>query len=292
MKGAILMKKCNSCKEAVENSINQRYFAIAHLYNEEKPMDVHIHDCHEIYFSISGGKQFLIDNKVYSIQPGDIFFINKYESHYLSQVDDSIHERIVISIHPDLLKQLSTPKTDLNHCFSYRVSGFSHRISLDKEVQQRFLYLIHKITSVSGYGSDILELTAFTELLVLLNKVFLNKCQSDTIISSYQYSQQVDEILDYLNQNIHHPITIEHLSKQFFLSESYICRIFKVATGTTINKYLTARRLSLAKSLLAEGMSVSEVCEKCGFNDYSNFLKAFSKAVGISPKKYAQYSTK
>ncbi len=285
------MNKCNSCKEAVETSVAKKYFAIAHLYNEEKTMNMHIHDCHEIYFSISGGKQFLIDNKFYTIKPGDVFFINQYESHYLSQVDD-IHERIVISIHPDLLNRLSTKETDLTHCFTYRKNGFTHRMSLDKEAQQRFLYYIHKISTASGYGKDILELTAFTELLVLLNRLFYNRCQSDALDTSYQYNKQVDEILDYMNQNIHHPITIEHLAKQFFLSESYICRIFKQATGTTINKYLTARRLTIAKSLLAEGMNVNEVCERCGFNDYSNFLKAFSKAVGISPKKYAQYSVK
>lgn len=284
------MKKCLSCKEAVEKCVSDKYFAIAHLYNEEKPMNMHIHDCHEIYFSISGGKQFLIDNKFYTIQPGDVFYINKYESHYLSQVDKAIHERIVISIHPDLIRRISTDNSDLSHCFSYRMNGFSHRISLDKEMQQRFLYYIHKITTVTGYGSDVLELSAFTELLVFLNKVFSNYCELENTEPSYQYNQQVDEILDYMNQNIHHPITIEHLSKQFFLSESYICRIFKSATGTTINKYLTARRLSIAKSLLEDGMSVNEVCEQCGFNDYSNFLKAFTKAVGISPKKYAQYS--
>lgn len=286
------MKKSLSCKEAVEKSVLSKYFAIAHLYNEEKPMNMHIHDCHEIYFSISGGKQFLIDNKFYTIQPGDIFYINKYESHYLSQIDKEVHERIVISIHPDLIRRLSTEHTDLSHCFSYRMSCFSHRVSLDKEMQQRFLYYIHKITTVSGYGSDVLELSLFSELLVYLNKVFSNHCESNVIEPSFQYNQQVDEILDYMNQNIHHPITIDHLSKQFFLSESYICRIFKSATGTTINKYLTARRLSIAKSLLEDGMNVNEVCEHCGFNDYSNFLKAFTKAVGISPKKYSQYSAK
>lgn len=285
------MQKYSSCKEAMEDTALKKYFAIAHLYTEEKTMNMHIHDCHEIYFSISGGKQFLIDNKFYTIQPGDVFFINQYESHYLSQVDQA-HERIVISIHPDLLKRLSTEKTDLSHCFSYRGDGFTHRISLDKETQQRFLYYVHKIASTTGFGSDVLEVTIFTELLILLNRAFVARCQAKTLDTSYQYNKQVDEILDYMNQNIHHPITIEHLAGQFFLSESYICRIFKQATGTTINKYLTARRLSLAKSLLAEGMSVTEVCEQCGFNDYSNFLKAFSRAVGISPKKYAQYSMK
>lgn len=285
------MKKFASCKESVEVCVAQKYFAIAHLYNEEKTMNMHIHDCYEIYYSISGGKQFLIDNKFYTIRPGDLFFINKYESHYLSQIDKMVHERIIISIHPEFLKLLSTEQTDLNYCFSYREPGFSHRISLDKEQQQRFIYYIHKITSVSGFGEDILERTAFTELMVLLNKAFYAGCQSE-MDTSYQYSQQVDQILEYMNQNINHPLTIDHLAKHFFLSESYICRIFKSTTGTTINKYLTARRISIAKSLLAEGMNVSQVCEHCGFNDYSNFLKAFSKAVGISPKKYAQYSIK
>lgn len=284
------MKEFTSCKEAVESCVNKKNFALAHLYNEEKTLDVHIHDCYEIYYSISGGKQFLIDNKFYIIQPGDVFLINKYESHYLSQIDQMIHERIVISIHPDYLKQLSTINTDLNYCFSYRETGFSHRISLDKEQQQRFIYYTHKITSASGFGEDIMERSAFTELMVLLNKVFYTQCQSDFEDISYQYNQQVDQILDYINQNIDHPITIEHLSKQFFLSESYICRIFKATTGTTINKYLIARRISIAKSLLVEGINVSDACERCGFNDYSNFLKAFTKTVGISPKKYAQYS--
>lgn len=284
------MKEFTSCKEAVESCVNQKNFAIARLYNEEKTLNVHIHDCYEIYYSISGGKQFLIDNKFYTIQPGDVFLINKYESHYLSQIDQMVHERIVISIHPDFLKQLSTISTDLNYCFSYRETGFSHRISLDKEQQQRFIYYIHKITSASGFGEDIIERAAFTELMVLLNKAFYAQCQSDIVDVTYLYNQQVDQILDYINQNIDHPITIEHLAKQFFLSDSYICRIFKATTGTTINKYLTARRISIAKSLLVEGINVTDVCERCGFNDYSNFLKAFTKTVGISPKKYAQYS--
>lgn len=144
------MKQFASCKESVDSCISKKYFAIAHLYNEEKTLDIHIHDCHEIYYSISGGKQFLIDNKFYTIQPGDVFLINKYESHHLTQIDQMVHERIVISIHTEFLNQLSTKETDLSYCFSYREPGFSHRISLDKEQQQRFNYYIHKMSSKIG----------------------------------------------------------------------------------------------------------------------------------------------
>ena len=285
------MEELYSCKQAMENCSATQTFAIAHLYKEEKAMDMHIHDCYEIYYSISGGKQFLIDNRFYTIEPGDIFIINQYESHKITQVDKMVHERIVLSIHPEYTKRLSTSETDLDACFSARPENFSHKVSLTKEQQKRFLYYINKITKAEGFGHDIIEQTAFMELMVMLHAAFrTSHIQEAEACANYIYNQQVDDILAYINTNIATSITIEQLSKEFYLSESYICRIFKSATGTTINKYISARRISIAKSLLSSGAGVTEAYEKSGFTDYSNFFKAFTKAVGISPKKYAQCS--
>lgn len=282
------MKELNSCKEAMASSIENKYFSIAHLYKDEKAMEMHIHDCYEVYFSISGGKQFLIDNKVYDIAPGDLFLINQYDSHYLTQIEKEKHERIVIMIDPDYMKEISSKETNLDACFQERNEKFSHKISLTSDQQSRFLYFVNKILTSNGYGHDLLERATFTELFVLINQI-VNEKNSDKVEDRPStYNEQVDAILSYLNNNIQYPISIGDLSKQFYISESYICRIFKSATGTTINKYMTARRISIAKSLLAEGIGVSDVCEKCGFSDYSNFLKAFTKSVGISPKKYSQ----
>lgn len=283
------MNELSSCKQAIENCRLSQTFAIAHLYKEEKTMDMHIHDCHEIYYSISGGKQFLIDNKLYAIEPGNVFVINQYESHKITQVDKIMHERIVLSIHPEYTKRLTSRETDLDACFSRRSDDFSHKISLSRDQQKRFLYYINKITNAEGYGHDILEQTAFMELLVLLNRLALTSHPARAVPACV-YNQQVDDILAYINLNITSPITIGQLAGEFYLSESYICRIFKSATGTTINKYITARRISIAKSLLSSGASAMEAYEKSGFSDYSNFFKAFTRAVGISPKKYAQYS--
>lgn len=285
------MEELTSCKTAVENCLRDRTFSIAHLYKEEKAMDMHIHDCYELYYSISGGKQFLIDNCLYSIAPGDLFIINQYESHKLTQIDDMVHERIVLSIHPDYAKKLSTPETDLDYCFSNRNENFQHKISLNKEQQKRFLYYVNKITSADGFAHDIIEQAAFMELLVMINSIAAG-AQRDReplpeVLTTYKYNHQVDDILSYINRNISNDITIEQIAGAFFLSESYICRIFKAATGTTIGKYITARRISIAKALLNEGVSVSEAFERSGFTDYSNFFKAFTKAVGVSPKKYA-----
>lgn len=290
------MKAESSCKSAIQNALDRKNFAIAHLYNEERTMDMHIHDCYELYYSISGGKQFLIDNSFYDIHPGDLFVINQFESHYLSKIDQMVHERIVLSIHPDLVKSLSTDGTDLSTCFTQRNGTYSHRLSLNKEQQSRFMYFINKITTAGGFGADVVERVAFMEMLVLINSLFLAGALQDQSPAAAAdeipgtYNRQVDEILTYINLNIREEISIAKISEHFFLSESYVCRIFKSATGTTINKYINARRISIAKSLLSGSASVTQVCEDCGFNDYSNFLKAFTKAVGISPKKYAHLS--
>ena len=286
------MKELNSCKEAMAKSIENKYFAVAHLYKDEKAMEMHIHDCYEVYFSISGGKQFLIDNQVYDIAPGDLFLINQYDSHYLTQIDKELHERIVIMIDPEYMRSISTEETNLDACFQNRSEHFSHKVNLSQEQQGRFLYFINKLVTSNGYGHDLLERATFTELFVMINKIVADRENNTEAEKPSTYNEQVDSILSYLNNNLQYPVSIGDLSRHFYISESYICRIFKAATGTTINKYMTARRISIAKSLLAEGIGVSEVCERCGFSDYSNFLKAFTKSVGISPKKYSQYCNK
>lgn len=64
-----------SCKLAVKSCLETKTFAIARLYSDDKTMGIHIHDCYEIYFSIAGGKQFLIDNRVYEFGQGIYFLL-------------------------------------------------------------------------------------------------------------------------------------------------------------------------------------------------------------------------
>ena len=275
-----------SCEQAICDCLQQQTFSVAHLYSEEKTMDMHIHDCYEIYYSISGGKQFLIDNKVYSVAPGDLFIINQFESHKLSDVDSSAHERIILNIHPNYVKALSTEKTDLDECFSKHPSGFQHKISLSKENQSRFLYQVDKLAAADGYGCDIIQRAILLELLVMLNRLSTYNASDDAVLN-YKLDHQVDEILAYINQNLSSQITIQSLSEHFYMSPSYLCRIFKKATGTTVGKYINARRITIARALLSEGSSVTQAYERSGFTDYSSFFKTFTRVVGVSPKKYA-----
>ncbi len=286
------MKAYSSCQKSIEAAIENQKYTLARLYREEKPMGMHIHDCYEIYYSISGGKRFLIDNKYYEINDGDLFIINQYESHYLDLTDNGSLERIVINVYPDYLKKLSTAQTPLDSYFSNHSDHFCHKVHLSSEEQQRFIYYFHKVTNSNGYGCDIIEETSFIQMMVYITQLFHSQ-ESDQSGDQqhYHYNQHVSNILNYINLHISDYLSIKTIADHFYLSESYICRLFKAETGTTINQYITARRISMAKAFLNIGYSVSEVCDKIGYQDYSNFLKAFTKIVGISPKKYAQYST-
>lgn len=289
------MKACSTCKETTKNCMTSHSFAFAHLYSDEKIMDMHIHDCYEIYYSISGGKQFLIDDCFYDIHPGDVFLINQYETHHLTQINQQTHERIILSIDPDYLTRLSSTLTNLNLCFEFHDTHMPHCLHLTPNEQKRFIYFLHQFENNSGLGEDLLDKAVFIELMVFLNRIYENSSKNTSPLHNQtfasQYHKQIDSVLSYINSHISEPLTLEDLSNHFYMSTSYLCRTFKAATGTTINKYITAKRITLSKSLLNQGYSVTEAYEACGFNDYSNYLKAFTKAVGISPKKYAQFNS-
>lgn len=282
----------NTCQEAIDYCMSKEYFAIAHLYSDEKPKGIHIHDCYELYYSVSGASQFLIDKQFYPVEPGDAFFINQFESHCLTQVDATTHERILVLIAPAFLKAISTESTDLDACFRDHPPGRSHRIPLSGEEQKRFLFYIDNMKSVGSFASDIMERSLFSLFMVYMTKRYLKFIRHRSVplnVSGKSHGVKVDGILSYINQHLDGPISLEQIAEEFHLSPSYVCRVFKAATGSTINQYATAKRITQAKLLLTEGCSVTEAAERCGFENYSNFFKAFTKATSISPKKYVQF---
>ena len=289
------MKIYDSCQASIDSCLFDKSFSIAWLYNDEKAMGIHTHDCYEVYFSISGGKQFLIDNSLYEFKPGDIFFINQLENHYLSKVEQVTHERIVIFIEPKYLESASTLQTDLRYCFTHRDPSIGHRVSLTKEEQSRFMYFIHNLSEKRTFGQDIFDQALFLELITFLNTIYMSRCAHEPeLIQSVSkpHHSKINEVMSYINQHLSEDLSITALSSQFYISSSYLRRIFKDATDTTVNQYVIAKRISCAKVLLSEGYAVAEVSRLCGFGDYSSFLKSFTKVVGVSPKKYSTYAHK
>ncbi len=99
-------------------------------------------------------------------------------------------------------------------------------------------------------------------------------------------NETINQILLYINKNVTCDLSLDDLSERFRISKFYLCKQFKNYTGITVYQYIMKKRLMLSLGMLREGTPVTVACRECGFNDYSNYLKAFKREFGKNPKDF------
>jgi AraC-like DNA-binding protein len=83
--------------------------------------------------------------------------------------------------------------------------------------------------------------------------------------------------------------TVAELARRAGLSRSGFHERFQSAVGMSPMEYLTAWRMALAKDMLRKReASVSEIARQVGYRSTSAFSVAFTRAVGLSPVRYAR----
>lgn len=95
-------------------------------------------------------------------------------------------------------------------------------------------------------------------------------------------------LLALLEKNYADPdFSVEELSEEVSMSRMQLHRKLKALTDQSPGEFLRRFRLERAKQLLSvNGMQVSEVCFKVGFNNVSHFSKAFRDFTGITPTEF------
>lgn len=285
------MEFLTSYTAAYQSCIDNNGISVAHLHKMSKNMNIDTSGCYKIFYLLSGNKRFHINETVHDVNAGDLFLITSMDWHYFSNYNaGDTHERIVFFISDQYFQQHNTARTDLEKCFMQAQGQQRHKISLATSDRSSIMRLINKLKNTTGYGSDILDDCYFLELLILLNRIVEHDAtqQAFSNLIDSEYSEQINDVINYINQHIAEEITAGSLAAHFYVSETYMCRRFKKHTGVTLHKYITAQRIALAKRLLTAGESVSDACQKSGFNDYSHFIKVFKKAVGIPPKQFSK----
>lgn len=95
------------------------------------------------------------------------------------------------------------------------------------------------------------------------------------------------EVMKYIRQNLHEPLTIEQLSRYAAYSPFHFIRIFKEQTGLTPQYYIASLRLQKAKELLmTTDLPVRDIAMELGYQSLGSFTTRFGRSVGLTPAEF------
>lgn len=264
-------------------------FKIFHIRDKKDiKFEYHHHDFSKIVILIDGDLTYYIEGKAYILKPWDILFVNKNEIHKPVVNPNKYYERIVIWLNPDFMAKYAQGNNNLLKCFEVAIKNNYNLLRLNMksiEVIKNLIQDIQNCNNSNEFGSEILKESLFVQLMVLMNRLFLNS-DKNRDIEDIQYDKTIEGVLNYINSNLENDLSIDTIASEFFISKYYLMRKFKNQIGSSIHNYVVQKRLILARSLISDGLSMSSVCSRCGFNDYSSFVRAFKKVYGVSPSNY------
>lgn len=106
------------------------------------------------------------------------------------------------------------------------------------------------------------------------------------------YSRLVREVMSYVAANYRSiDLDLTMIAGHMHLSTSYLGKLFKEETGTSIKQYISDYRIDLAKKLVEnEQYKMHTIAELCGFASASYFVKVFKAATDLSPMQYRKKS--
>lgn len=118
------------------------------------------------------------------------------------------------------------------------------------------------------------------QVMVVTSELLQENSEPETSAIIRQIKSIIDE--QYMEQ-----ISVASLAAQVHLTPTYLCVLFKQATGKTINEYLTAERIRRAKILLRDpAVRLYDICYQVGYLSPSYFSKLFKKQTGLPPGEY------
>jgi AraC-like DNA-binding protein len=121
------------------------------------------------------------------------------------------------------------------------------------------------------------------KLTNLLNYILFEILESFFLESN---NPDIIQIKKFIEENICSKITLKMISDHVHLSEEYISFLFKKHTGKTVIEYVNGRKMALAKQMLeSREMSLKNISESLGFENYGYFSRVFKKHFSAPPAR-------
>lgn len=242
--------------------------------------DLHVHDVCELYYLIKGEGYYETEGTRYDFKPGMVLLMRPGETHRAVRFDSSPYTRITIHFHPSVVDSLDKERRILRVFFD-RTMGTRNYYNREMLANTNIYQYFEKMATPCGdsYAQSIQVLSYLLPLLTELGEIF----DQNVIPTADKNTLMIHDILDYINQNLSTPLSIDNLCDKFFITRTQLYRIFKKATNMNAWEYIVLKRLVLARSLINDGMSAGDAAKTCGFKDYSTFYRAYAAKYGQPP---------
>lgn len=238
---------------------------------------MHTHSVNEIFYIISGDADYAVEGCIYRLRRGDIMIMRRHEAHCLKLRSSADYERITINFDPEVLIKMGLPEK-LFLPFENRALGTHNHYSASIFNTDRYRYYLEKICELENRNERQINY-----LLPLLDGLYedFDKVKNQSV---KPFAGRGSEIISYITEHLYEPLSLDGICATVNMSKSQLNRVFRSATGSTVWKYITVKRLFRAKELIRAGVSPTDACTESGFNDYITFYRAYKKQFGIAPK--------
>ena len=259
------------------------------MYSERMQLtQYHCHDYYELYIHLRGGEYMGVDNKLYLLKPNQMFIIPPFYMHGLSCTSEMRgYERAYLNLSPEVMEILGCGQVNLGDYLRSFTSRGQCTYQLDEERAKQFVQCIRFIQE--DQGQDMKPTQRFqkyarmVELLSLVCQVAGEKePEQEGIVSN----SIIQDVLTYINNHYTEELRVSELARHFSVSDSYLSHEFSRFTNRSLYEYILYRRVMLSQQMMLSEDSLNVIAYRCGFNDYSNYLRSFSKLVGMPPSRY------
>jgi len=261
-------------------------------------LSAHFHDYFQIWYVSKGEFLHTLGTRQYRIKKGDLFLVPPFTLHRIQAFEKEKVEILGCEFMPSFINErFDDPSGDqtffdinyLKHFLSPDCSRHS-QIVFDGVTDGKIRHLFQDMLSEYEERAPFFPIALKADLLQLLS-IIIRQVNGELVKAGFQkierYRDTMNKVVEYIDQNTHEDIKLEHICVMSNMSKPTICRLFKEWTGKTFNRYLVDLRIANALVLLQRpSLSVTDVCYATGFNELAYFCRIFKKYTGISPNQF------
>lgn len=244
-------------------------------YLSDKHLHMHWHEHIELLFFHGSPCIVTCGSKTYDVQKDDMIVVNSNEVHtFVAKTDNELHDCIIL--YPDFFKDISFEGIVLQNLIK------------QDPVAKNCFDVITKEFEAKKIGGDMLIKAKAYELMNHLVRNYQENIPSKTEYDKNQAKlKRVNDILSYIEEHYTENISTATIAKEFYLSESYLCRLLKKEIGVSPVSYINTLRVQKAEVLLKNtNERITSIAMHLGFSDLNYFSRTFKQLTGMTPRQF------